>query len=456
MRRTSAVTASAFALEYQCPQCGAPVSLEETDRLFSCPYCRVRHVVHSPGILRYFLPPRTVPGDDAFYVPYWRCKGLKIVIQERMTKRDIIDRSQCALTGPVKVPPLGARSQTLVMKIIGPDTPGVFLPPTVTMREFIGSLEAPSVSALFPFAGSPADMLTVKPPVAASAPPGQGMYEKRDEGCCILIGEVFSLLYAPFFRKASVLYDGITGRAIGPAQDTGLAAIPVNGAPQAASPGTPEQPFQTAAFIPALCPACGKDLLGERESCLLACTDCRCVYEPRDNGLKAEDFFVAWPLDKADLWVPFWVISVSCAAAPLSTVADFYRLAGIPRPILAADERRPVYFWVPAFKSNPELFFRLGKSFTMQQVPHEKPVAMPPKVFPVTLPASEAFQSIPVFLAEMAPARKKIFPVLKNVRLSLMTASVVYVPFTDTGAEYVQTHCNMAISKNALRVGKGL
>ncbi|MGD9137268.1 MAG: hypothetical protein PVH42_10930, partial [Desulfobacterales bacterium] len=28
-------------IEYQCPQCGAPATIEETDRLFTCQFCRV-------------------------------------------------------------------------------------------------------------------------------------------------------------------------------------------------------------------------------------------------------------------------------------------------------------------------------------------------------------------------------------------------------------------------------
>ena len=28
-------------IEQSCPQCGAPANLEETDRLFACPFCRV-------------------------------------------------------------------------------------------------------------------------------------------------------------------------------------------------------------------------------------------------------------------------------------------------------------------------------------------------------------------------------------------------------------------------------
>jgi DNA-directed RNA polymerase subunit RPC12/RpoP len=449
MRRTSAVTAAIFSIEHQCPQCGAPVSLEETDRLFACPYCRVRRFLYTAGYFRYFLSPLVSLEKDVFYIPYWRCKGLKITILDSITKREIVDRSLCALTGAVKAPALGVRSQTLRMKFIGPAPSGNFLTPTMAIRDFMESVEnSPDMSPLLPFSHCASDIQTALMLADALTRYGQEKVETHNEALGIFIGETVSLIYVPYFIKTSVLYDGITGRAVGPAGDTGLGDFKDQEDPEAGKNG-----FQKAMFIPALCPKCGMDLQGEKESCMLVCTQCQCAWAPNEQGLVAEEFFVTGTTGKADQWVPFWSISVGCANASLSSVADFYRLAGIPRPILPAHEERPFHFWVPAFKSNPELFIRLGKSFTMQQSPIEKPVVTLTRVAPVTLPAREAFQSIPVFFAEMAPARKKILPIIRTLQLSLRKSNLVFVPFADRGAELVQPQCNMAINKNALRAG---
>ena len=52
-------------LSHQCPQCGAPVELDETDRIFACPSCQVRLFIHAGGPLRYYLK----PGDDVQDAP---------------------------------------------------------------------------------------------------------------------------------------------------------------------------------------------------------------------------------------------------------------------------------------------------------------------------------------------------------------------------------------------------
>jgi DNA-directed RNA polymerase subunit RPC12/RpoP len=47
-----ASTMNGVYLSHQCPQCGAPVQLEETDRIFSCPFCQVRLFIHARRPIR--------------------------------------------------------------------------------------------------------------------------------------------------------------------------------------------------------------------------------------------------------------------------------------------------------------------------------------------------------------------------------------------------------------------
>ena len=92
----------------------------------------------------------------------------------------------------------------------------------------------------------------------------------------------------------------------------------------------------------------------------------------------------------------------------------------------------------------------------MQQGDIEKPTLAPASLYPVTLPMSEAFQNIPVLLAEMAPTKKKMVTLLRGIQFTLKESSLVFVPFIDRGSEFVWPQGAMAINKNALRVGKGL
>lgn len=64
---TSAVSGSNALLEHQCPQCGAGVSLAETDRIFSCPFCRVRLYIAGDTLFSYYLVPAVKNTDAAFF-----------------------------------------------------------------------------------------------------------------------------------------------------------------------------------------------------------------------------------------------------------------------------------------------------------------------------------------------------------------------------------------------------
>jgi hypothetical protein len=112
--------------------------------------------------------------------------------------------------------------------------------------------------------------------------------------------------------------------------------------------------------------------------------------------------------------------------------------------------------WIPAFKANPELFFRLGKQMSILQGEIQKSDTLPENFYPVTLPASEAFQSLPVMLGEIAVAKKKAFPFIIKAAFSLRSATLAFVPFVPCGAELVQPQSTIAINKNALAWARGI
>lgn len=63
-----------FTVEQECPQCGAPTELEETDHLIRCPYCNVKKFLYARDYFRFLLPHKT--SDKAIlYAPYMRFRG---------------------------------------------------------------------------------------------------------------------------------------------------------------------------------------------------------------------------------------------------------------------------------------------------------------------------------------------------------------------------------------------
>jgi len=77
------VNGSNFKIEQQCPQCGAPIILDEADRILSCKFCRTRIYLDNGRFFRFYLPPAEGIPENIYFIPYWRIKGLSFTIQEK-------------------------------------------------------------------------------------------------------------------------------------------------------------------------------------------------------------------------------------------------------------------------------------------------------------------------------------------------------------------------------------
>ncbi len=78
----SAVNGSNFQIEQQCPQCGAPIILDEADRILSCKFCRTRVYLAAEDNFRFYIPPAEGISETIYFIPYWRIKGLSYTIKE--------------------------------------------------------------------------------------------------------------------------------------------------------------------------------------------------------------------------------------------------------------------------------------------------------------------------------------------------------------------------------------
>ena len=394
-------------LSHQCPQCGAPVALEETDRIFSCPFCQVRLFIHSSGPFRYYLKPRITHPGTLIYVPYWRFRGNAFALGPESTTHKILDSSLLAVSNPALPPSLGLRGQAMHLSFVEPATEGLFLPPGIASTDFKAQL-------LRALPGMPA---RTRPVLTAC------------------VGDTLSLIYQPVFQNHE-LTDGITGEHLG------LASIETAQASKAGN---------DLRFTSTLCPQCGWDLTGDRQSLIQTCPHCDTAWEPGPEGGENVTLHFLPSREKPGIYLPFWNLGVKTGGFRLQTWADLIRLTNLPRALLPWMESAAFSFRVPAFKIRPELFLNLAAQVSLYQPEAPELEALPRvPLHPVTLPKEEAFQAVPVVFGRLAPARKNLFPKIQGGSLRPGQASIEYLPFVESPREFVQPEMNMAIQKNAL------
>jgi ribosomal protein S27AE len=433
------VSDSNYILEHQCPQCGAGVSLSETDRIFTCPFCRVRLIIFFHEFPSLYLPGPPSREMDYFYVPYWRCKGTQYTLTSGGVERSLVDHSVCAVQNSPSLFPLslGIRSQTLHMKFVEPLSTGVFLAPQTAFAS-VKETMAHSLARQKEFTEAYTSLHKTETLMAEKLAPA------ISHPVNALIGELVSLVYSPFYINQNFLFDGITSEKLAPWPENNAQMFDCR------PPGP--------SFISTLCPECGWSLLAESDSLALVCGKCGRAWSASARGLAPLDFFLNATTITADLWLPFWRLDISAKPIAIGTFADFVRLTKTPRPVLPTMEQQKFYLWMPAFKANPDLFLLLARLMTLNQKDTAFSDSFPSDsaFYPVTLPASEGFDAARVVLGDISPAKKKTLPAIEELSLSLLSSALVYVPFTLKGQEYIQPDLNFSVMANALKWGRML
>ncbi|MFH1982166.1 MAG: hypothetical protein ABIL58_09985 [Pseudomonadota bacterium] len=410
-------------IKHQCPQCGAPVTLAETDRLVSCGFCRVRSYLLPQLFFRYMLP-HTAPEDKRLvYVPYWRYKGMLFFATDRGMQERFIDASRLAVDLSCVPASLGVRSQAMTLHFVTPETPGRFITPEKPFT---------AVSGLF-------DSIAV--------PTGGGtIFHQTD------IGEAVSLIYAPFYGEKG-LHDAVLNRRLG-GEDKAeqLARLP-GGAPT-----------WKIRFLPTLCPGCGWDMEGQRDSLALICRNCDSVWRAGSTGLKRTRY-ASVPDDAPDvLYLPFWRFKAAVSGIPLESYADLVRIANLPRVVQPDWERQPFRFWSLAFKVRPKTFLQLSLQMNLGQpsVPTgDDPALQAPKlpkgnIHPVNLPVSEAVESLKISLASFIRPAKAMLPRLPDITITAERALLIYLPFREGPHEYTNDAVGVTITKQHIALAGNL
>jgi hypothetical protein len=418
-----------FILEHQCPQCGAGVNLSDTDRIFSCPYCKANLVVVGQPHYAYYLKPSPKAPKDLIFVPYWRFKGTHWTLNRGGVHHNLTDQSVCAASFPCVPQTLGIRSQCVTMKFVQPHSEGVFLDADVDCEN--------ARTRLFPSMSERARRASILLNTEGAGDCG----EVGLPAMTAFSGEAISLVYAPHFVRDGILHDGVSLSALG-----------------SVSVDLPEwidaRPMPPI-FISALCPVCGWDCSAEHDSLVLLCTKCDKAWIGRNSGLEGMEILISPGHEQGDIHIPFWRFEVRHREFPLATYADLVRLTNLPKVILPDMESQKLFFWIPAFKSNPEIFHRLAKLMTISQKPQEYVTSIPASnYYPVTLPAEEGFKTISILLGDIGLSRKTLLSRLEESSFDSMPGTLVYVPFSSTGGELIAKHLNFAIQSSTLKWGR--
>ncbi len=412
-----AVRSSNLRIDYQCPQCCAPAELSETDRLFSCAFCRVKSYLLESGYFRYRLPHRAPAGKELIYFPYWRFRGMLFAYSPRGIAHRFVDVShQAAVSSrfPVSV---GLRSQALKLQFVSPDAPGHFVHPTTDVSSAVAQV-AQRFSNAFPT------------PVVHQAQ----------------VGETLSMIYAPFYVENG-LVDGILNSPTGSRFEGERLSDELPG-------GTPDWQIR---FLATLCPTCGWDMQGDRDAHVLICRNCSSLWRPGRDGFKPVGFARVVPRHVETIYLPFWRISAEIHGIALETYADLVRAANLPRAVQPNWENLPFRFWAPAFKVRPGVLLRLARALTLTPPTAKMDTRIPEEgVQTANLPVKEALDTIKINLAGFLRPAGRVPEMLAAITVRPQKYLLVFLPFEERHHDLVNTEFNLAVTKSHLRLAANL
>ncbi|MEW6221332.1 MAG: hypothetical protein AB1634_17605 [Thermodesulfobacteriota bacterium] len=403
-------------VEEPCPQCGAPVALEETARLLVCQYCAVPQVVVAPAPFRYVLP-HSRQAADVLLAPYWRFRGTVYSCDTGGLRHRHVDTTGRGVDLAGLPASLGLRPQAMRLRFATQERAGRALPPRLPLASILAR------------APQPEDRPSEIRPLFAAA-----------------IGETVSLVYLPLVQAGRQVLDAVTGQPLAVGDSPEILA------------GVPSEPLAwRPTFLASLCPNCGAGLAGAADSLALACPNCQRLWAADAAGFRDLPWRLVPGQGPAPSYLPFWRIEAGLPALGITSRADFLRVTGQPRLPAPQDENEAMAFLVPAFKLPPPLFLttavRLalaGKAFPGQgTLPRQG-------LHGANLPRSEAVEALRLIVAQATVLRRTVLPALAEVRFAIQAIELCYLPFAAAGPDLVLEGLPLAVNKSALRLGSQL
>jgi hypothetical protein len=398
--------------------------LEETDRILSCAYCRVRLLLLHQGYPQYFLEP--FQGRRSFqemiYVPYWRLRGLAFDCFRRSPRDRVIDAAFLAVKTPSLPPYLGLQARAFKLR-----------PASSALKERMFRSQVTLAEVLSQVAAASAQPSSVeKSPAPEAFPP-------------VFIGETISRVYAPIYFRERMIYDGLGDRLISRGEE---ADFDDQGRLQ-------EKDFPPSRFLAAMCPYCGADLQGEKDAWVFLCRNCDRLWAQQGEHLKPLDFGVLDPQGETGcFYLPFWRIHPPAGDRLDERLPRRFPSDWFPQDPWASGEGEK-YYWLPAFKLSPSPFLTAARALTCRQPSSFRLLQTLPRgqYYPVNLPWEQAAEGLLVLAADLQKSpvgsRDLFFPAGKEPE-----ALLVFVPFLLQGNELVQKNLAVGVSRAALHFGR--
>jgi DNA-directed RNA polymerase subunit RPC12/RpoP len=413
-------------VEQPCPQCGGAVTLSVEDHLLTCPYCGVKSLLQTSGAARYVLPAQVTgkEHDQTIYAPYLRFKGTIFTVSEAGISHKVLDTTQDGGSFPGLPPSLGLRPQAMKLARVHKKTRGHFLPLALNIQNVLK--KAARIHSL-------------------SRKDNVGLYHRA------YIGETLSYIYLPLLPYEEKILDAVLNEALPHADAATLEKIHT----------VPFQPHWQIKFLASLCPRCGWNLEGKSDCLVLTCSNCDTAWQIAGKGLSQVTCTILPGPSETGLYLPFWRLKVDLPAVKITSFADFIRRTNQPLVPRKEWEQQAMEFWIPAFKLRPKIFLRTAKQATVSQwrLPlkdQEKEMQVIPNMYPVTLPLSEARQSLKVVLAKSATNKRKIYPYLPSLQPQAIASTLTFLPFKDRHHDWVQIPGGTTITKSVLEFGRAL
>lgn len=403
---------SNFQIEQQCPQCGAPIILDETDRILSCKFCRTHVYLATNDHFRFYIPPAQGISEKIYFIPYWRIKGLSYAISAHDVSYKYFDANVISFDSPLLPHSLGLRPQAMKLKFVSnADNAGKFIAASDKTKENLLKNYRTQAGAL------------------------------RE----IFIGETASVIYTPLYCSKGRVYDAVLKKPLYlQKKDAGMEEKLI---------AAPEEKWHVD-FLPLLCPECGADLPGEKDTLIVFCENCHRAWNPSKNNFKNIKF-ATWPEKEKDvIYLPFWQMKVNVEGIQLEKYADLIRVANLPKAPAEIWNKTPFYFHAPAFKLNPALFLRWCRQLTATPASSDLTPDFPrSKIHQVTLSINEAFDCSLVTLSSLMADKRHLAEVTASLKFTLEDYSLVLHPFTLSTRELIHTRLDFSLDLGSLTMG---
>lgn len=256
------------------------------------------------------------------------------------------------------------------------------------------------------------------------------------------IGESVSLIYLPLYTRDNQLIDAVTDRQLGPLPENALEDFDETG------------DTGHITVVPALCPRCGWNLKGARDSIVLTCPNCESAWEVQQRRFSPLAVVHEETMSRHYRYIPFWRLTIELSEPSIVSYADFVRFAGLPKVVLPAWKSQPLSFILPAFKIRPALFLRLAHQMSSAlSVGTLKDGVPSAPLSPATLPRDEALESIKPVIARMAARKMNVIESLPRITVHCRDFHLEYLPFEETTHELVHKKTNVCLLTQAFEYG---